>query len=113
MSITSCIGKWKVDIEEVRSRVEKLWPQALERLEEEARALEYSLNHDRDMIFRLMREPIYARTPQGPVRRYRLSTKAGWLRLLFVIDVKACTVIFTDVDVRDEETYTRFKRRMG
>ncbi len=55
------------------------------------------------MIYRLMREPLIARTPHGPVRRYRLSTSSGWLRLLFIIDVKTCIIIFTDVDVRDEE----------
>ncbi|MEB3778720.1 MAG: hypothetical protein GSR85_00595 [Desulfurococcales archaeon] len=82
------------------------------RLEEEAQVLEAALNHDKDMIYRLMREPIIARTPLGPVRRYRLSTRGGGLRLLFVIDVKTCTVVFTDIDVRDEETYMRFRRRL-
>lgn len=112
MSIEECYSKWNVDIETIKERVKKLWPKALERLEEEAQALETALNHDRDMIYRLMREPIIARTPLGPARRYRLSTSSGWLRLLFIIDVKTCTVVFTDIDVRDEETYSRFKRRL-
>ncbi|MEB3807076.1 MAG: hypothetical protein GSR73_06140 [Desulfurococcales archaeon] len=82
MPLENCPGRWKVAIEAVKGRVRKHWPQALERLEE-AKALEEALNHDREMIYRLMREPVIARTPLGPVRRYRLSTPGGWLRLLF------------------------------
>jgi len=112
MRLAECFGQWRVDTEPLLKRVKNPRPNTLLRLEEEARSLELALNHDKDMIFRLMREPIIARTPLGPVRRYRLSTSSGWLRLLFIIDVKTCTVVFTDIDVRDEETYSRFKRRL-
>lgn len=93
-------------------KIDKILPQALGKLDDEIRELSYALNHDRDMILRLIREPVIARTPYGPVRRYRLSTKGGWLRLLFIVDVKSCTIIFTDADIRDEETYMRFRRRL-
>ena len=100
-----------MDFEPVLSIVSRLWPNAIDRVRSELRGLEESLNSDRQAITRLMREPVIAETPLGPVRRYRLSTPAGWLRLLFVIDVDGCSIVFTDAQLRDEETYKRVRRR--
>ena len=106
-----CYGRWRVDYEPVLGIVSRLWPSAVDRVRSELRSLEESLNSDRRAITRLMREPVVAETPLGPIRRYRLSTPAGWLRLLFIIDVDGCSIVFTDAQLRDEETYKRVRRK--
>ena len=110
-SLDQCFGRWRVDARPVLSVLRSMWPGAIERVRRELESLEEELNADRSRIYRLLAEPIVAETPLGPVRRYRVSTPAGWLRLLFIIDVEECTVVFTDVQLRDEETYKRVRRR--
>lgn len=100
-----------MDYEPVLDVVSRLWPSAVGRVRSELRGLEESLNSDRRAITRLLREPVVAETPLGPVRRYRLSTPAGWLRLLFIIDIDGCSIVFTDAQLRDGETYKRVRRR--
>ncbi len=109
--LAKCFGKWRIDMEPVIPVLRSSWPSAVERVRSELRSLEVELNTDRTRIYRLLGEPVVAETPLGPVRRYRVSTPAGWLRLLFIVDVKNCLVVFTDVLLRDEETYKRVRRR--
>jgi len=111
--LSQCYGRWRVDYEPLLAIVRRQWPAAVERVRSELRGLEESLNSDRSAARRLLREPVVAETSLGPVRRYRISTPAGWLRLLFIVDIDSCTVVFTDVELRDEETYRRFRRRLG
>jgi len=97
----------------VLSVLRSSWPSAVERVRSGLRSLEEELNADRARIYKLLGEAVVAETPLGPVRRYRVSTPAGWLRLLFVVDARNCLVVFTDVLLRDEETYKRVRRRWG
>ncbi len=106
-----CYGRWRVDYEPILNVVSRLWPSAVDRVRSELSGLEESLNSDKRTITRLLREPVVAETPLGPVRRYRLSTPAGWLRLLFIIDIDGCSIVFTDAQLRDGETYKRVRRR--
>jgi len=110
--LARCFSKWRVDYEPLLSMIRRQWPAAVERVKRELRGLEEALNSDRGAARRLLREPVVAETSMGPVRRYRVSTPAGWLRLLFIVDINSCTVVFTDVELRDEETYRRLRRRL-
>jgi len=111
--LEECYGRWRVDYQPLLDIIRRQWPAAVERVSSKLRELEESLNSERDAARRLLREPVVAETSLGPVRRYRVSTPAGWLRLLFFVDIDSCTVVFTDVELRDEETYRRFRRRLG
>jgi len=111
--LAKCFGRWRVDAGPVLHVLRSAWPGAVERVRSELKSLEEELNTDRERIRRLLREAVVAETPLGPIRRYRVSTPAGWLRLLFFVDAKNCLVVFTDVQLRDEETYRRVRRRWG
>lgn len=110
--LEECFGRWRVYSEPVLAVLQAGWPSAVERVRAELQSLEQELNSDRGRVLRLLRESVVAETPLGPVRRYRVSTPAGWFRLLFVIDVENCLIVFTDVQIRDEETYKRVRRRL-
>ncbi len=109
--LEKCFGRWRVSAESLFSVLRSRWPSAVERIEEELHNLETELNTDRNKIYRLLSESVVAKTPFGPIRRYRVSTPAGWLRLLFIIDIDNCLIVFTDVQLRDEETYKRIRRK--
>ena len=77
---------------------------------------EESLNSDPQAIHRLLRERKIGETmvadTRVPVRRYRVMLGNVWWRLVFVVDVSACEVVFFDVEKKDEETYKRLRRRL-
>ena len=78
--------------------------------------LEENLRSDPQAVHRLLRErkigeAVVAGT-RVPVRRYRVVLGNVWWRLVFVVDVSACEVVFFDVEKRDEETYKRLCRRL-
>ena len=109
-TLRSCHGRWRVvawpSVEKVFEK-RRLLNEFRERLQE----LEKDLNSDPGAIQRMLREPIVARH-LGPIRRYRLWLGNVWWRLLYIIDVSECKIVFLYADRRDEETYKRLHRRL-
>lgn len=106
----SCRDRWRVA---AASRAKKVFAKRglLKEFERWMRELEEELNSSPDVLQRLLREPIIVRH-LGPVRRYRLWLGNVWWRLLYVIDMSECRIVFLYADKRDEETYKRFSRKL-
>lgn len=113
--LEECQGKWRVvldpDVEEFFKK------RRLHReLEEWRNGLEESLRRDPGEMLRLLREKKIDELRLGSqrmvLRRYRLWLGRVWWRLVFVVDVAACEVVFLDVEKRDEETYKRLRQRL-
>ena len=114
MVLKECSGKWRVVLDpDVEEFFEERGLQG--ELEEWRRSLEESLNRDPGAVMRLLRErkldELRLEGRRMVLRRYRLWLGGVWWRLVFVVDVTGCEVVFLDVEKRDEETYKRFRRR--
>ena len=105
-----CRGRWRVvlhgDVVEFFER-----RGLLGELEEWRRSLEESLNSDPGEIMRLLREPVLYEVDGVKRRRYRLYLRGKPYRLVYVVNVRRCLVVFLLAAKRDEETYRRLKRR--
>lgn len=73
--------------------------------------LEDSLNGDPQAITRLLREPVVYEIGDVKRRRYRLYLRGKPYRLVFLVNVEKCIVVFLLAPRRDEETYKKMKRR--
>jgi len=110
-SIDRCFGKWRVDISKIKRDFCRDYPSACDDLIRWKRELETDLNTDLRAIFNLLRNPVIYEVEGVKRRRARVSTKGGWMRLLFVVNLTRCEVIIVDYGKRRNHTYTRFRRR--
>jgi len=109
-SISSCFGRWSVNIDKIKDDFCADFPSACSRLIKWRDELENDLNTDRDAIFRLLRNPVIYEVEGVKRRRIEVSTKGGWMRLLFVVNITKCEVIVVNYDKRKEHTYNGFRR---
>jgi mRNA-degrading endonuclease RelE of RelBE toxin-antitoxin system len=108
--LEECLGRWRVVLHE--DLVKFFKRRGLEReLEEWRKSLEDSLNGDPEVIMRLLREPILYEVDGIKRRRYRLYLRGKGYRLVYVIYPTLCAVYFLLGEKRDEETYTRIRRK--
>lgn len=109
MGAVECFGRWRVLVDE---DVIKFFAKRgiLGELEAWRRELEESLNWDPQAVNRLLREPIVRRVRGVNVRRYRLNVRGKPFRLVYVVNIRECIVIFFWASKRDEETYVRLRR---
>ena len=110
MTLEECRGRWRVLLDdEVIDYFSRR--RLLEELENWRRELEDSLNGDPQTITRLLREPVVYEIGGVKRRRYRLYLRGKPYRLVFLVNVEKCIIVFLLALRRDEETYKKMKRR--
>jgi len=110
LRLEECRGRWRVVLDDevvdffARRKLQS-------ELEEWRNELEDSLNGDPQAIARLLGEPVVYELGGLKRRRYRLYLRGEPYRLVFLVNVEKCIVVFLLALRRDEETYKRLKRR--